>query len=141
MTDSLIEKAFEIALTEDVSTFKDGAVIYSISFLPSKKNRDKAYEYEKTHEGCLTLDHTVCGQKLMELGLLVSKDVAGKEIQEVWNIASKRFIAEASGNITAFVDGADRRSTFCSVEAEHILKNEKIKTINNISKEIFLRSF
>ncbi len=141
MTNLLIKTALEIAMMEDVSTPKNGAVVYSISFLATTENRDMAYAFEIKHAGALTLDHTVCGKKLTALGLLVSKDVATSDIQKVWEIASERFIKAASGNVTAFVNGADKRSTFCSLEAQNILKNDKIKTVNNIAKEDFLRPF
>ena len=141
MTNHLIKTALETAMTEDVSTPQNGAVVYSISFLETAQNRDKAYAFEKEHEGFLTLDHTPCGKKLTQLGLLVSKDGTTSDIQKVWELASERFIKAASGNVTAFVEGADKRSTFCSVELKNILKNEKIKTINNVLKEEFLRSY
>lgn len=141
MENSVLKQAFEIASNDDVLTSENGAVVYSVSFLETKENQRLAYEYEKKHPNCFTLDHTPCGRKLADLGLLVSKDVADEDIQKVWELASARFIEQASGDVTAFVDGADKKSTFCSVEAEHILKNPKIKTVNHLEKEIFLRAF
>ena len=62
-------------------------------------------------------------------------------VLKVWALASKRFIAAASGNVLAFVTGADPRSTFVSVELPHILQNENIKQINGEDKFVFAKRF
>ncbi len=59
----------------------------------------------------------------------------------VWEIASKRMIEKASGEITAFVDGADARSIFCKVELINILKNPLITVINNEEKHTFASKY
>ena len=50
-------------------------------------------------------------------------------------------IAMTSGNITAFVTGADKRSTFVSVELPLLLQNDKIYKINGQDKFIFAKQF
>ena len=133
-----IKQAMDIALNEDVSTPPDGAVLYSVSYLKTTKNRDDAYAFVQKNKACKTLDHTPCGKALCEMDTQRTNDVLPEAVKEVWKKASQRFIASASGNVTAFVDGADKRSTFCSVEVPAILKNNKIKTINGIDKFEFL---
>ena len=134
-------EAQEIAETLDVSTKENRAVVYSISYLPTTQNRDEAYAFVKANPDFKTLDHTPCGKKIWDIESQSKIDFKTSEIKEIWKTASYRFIAAASGNLRAFVDGADPRSVFCSVEIPQILKNEKIRTINGIDKEKFLSAF
>ena len=83
------------------------------------------------------LDDTPCGKALIALGLEGTVDEVSLEITKIWQIASKRFIDAASGNINAFIDGADERSTFCTTELQEILNNPHITNINGIEKEKF----
>lgn len=133
--------ALQIAQTEDVSTPPDSVVLYSISYLPTDKNKKDALKFIAEHTGYYTLDDTVCGQKLISMGLETNKDNPEAELMKIWAVASRRFIAAASGNITAFVDNADRRSTFVSVELPLILQNNKLKLINGIDKFLFAEQF
>ena len=48
MTD-LLEQAYMIAQTYDVSTVKDGAVVYSVSFMPTDINKKDALDFIKSH--------------------------------------------------------------------------------------------
>ena len=132
-----IKKGMYIASHFDVSTPKDCAVLYSISYQKTTKNRDDAYNYVKTHQGFKTLDDTPCGKTLCDLGYQSTNDIASEDLKEIWKIASERFIAGACGNLTAFVENADKRSTFCKVEMPAVLKNKNIKTINGIDKFLF----
>ena len=141
MAEDKLAKAYEIAQNEDVATSADSVVLYSISYLPTRENKDKAMAYLKSHSECRTLDDTPCGKKLIALGLETGSGCPDSEILKVWAIASARFIAAASGNVLAFVDNADPRSTFVSVELPHILQNDKIKMINGIAKETFAKQF
>lgn len=136
-----IEKALQIAQTADVSTRENGAVLYSISYLKSDENKRKAIDYVQKYEKCLLLDDTECGRQIIDLNLDNDYKNPKDEIQKIWHIASKRFILAASGNLTAFVDNADPRSTFVSVELPLILQNERIKTINYIDKKEFAKQF
>jgi len=135
------QEGLKIAESFDVKTSKDCAVVYSVSFLPTKENKEKAYAYVKTHIGCKTLDDTICGKILCAKGFQCTNDTATAEVKKIWKIASERFIMSASGNITAFVKGADKRSTFYHIEMPKILENEKIKTINGVNKQNFLKNF
>lgn len=137
----MLEFARQIAETEDVATPENSVVLYSISYQPTDSNKRAAHQYIAEHSGSYLLDDTVCGKKLMALGLETGNDSPAAELMEVWAIASKRFIMSASGNITAFVDNADKRSTFVSVELPLILQNEKINLINGIDKFEFARRF
>lgn len=130
-----------IAETYLVQTKENSAVLYSISYLPTTENRDAAYQYVKTHTDAQTLDDTPCGKALCTQGFHSTADIASDELKQIWRIASERFIAAASGDVKAFVANADKRSTFCSVEAPAILKNDKIKTVNGVDKHLFLKDF
>lgn len=136
-----LDEAYKIARTADVSSLADSVVLYSVNFLPSKENKIKAMEYVKTHLKSITLDTTECGKKLIELGLETNHKMPHEELMKVWAIASERFIAAASGNITAFADNADPRSTFRRIELPGLLKNEKITTVNGIDKFKYAERF
>lgn len=133
--------ARQIAANEDVSTPPDSVVLYSISYQPSDKNKRDALRFLAENTGHCTLDDTVCGKKLMELGLETGNDNPNPELLKIWATASRRFILAASGNITAFVDNADKRSTFVSVELPLILQNNALKNINGRDKFEFAAQF
>lgn len=138
---NLIAEAYRIAQNESVSTQPDRAVVYSVSFMPNSKNKEDAKNYIREHQDAQMLDDTPCGQALIGLGLDGRVDEVGEEITKIWKIASSRYIKEASGNINAFVEGADKRSTFCSTELQEIMENPNITTINGIDKKIFAQNF
>ena len=134
----LFDQAMNIALTYDVTTLKDKLVLYSISYLPTTENRDKAFNFVRQHSGSQTIENTPCGNKLIELDLSQPQhNLTSENIAQIWATASKRMIQKAQGHITAFVDGADPRSVFCQTELPAILENPDISTINNIDKHIF----
>ena len=136
-----IDEALIIAKTYDVSTPKDGAVVYSVSFMPTDDNKKDAERFVKEHPTAKMLDDTPCGKALIALGLDGKVNEVGEAITKIWHIASERYIKSASGNIHAFVDGADERSTFCTTELAEIIKNTKITHVNGIEKTIFATSF
>lgn len=136
-----LNKAMEIARTYDVTTVPNGAVVYSVSYMPTSENKEKALIYVKNNNMAKMLDDTPCGRALINLGLAGKVNEVGTEITKIWRIASSRYIAAASGNIIAFVNGADQRSTFCTTELSEILKNPKITHINGVDKLIFANSF
>lgn len=140
MNEKLVQ-AFAIAQTADVSTPRDSIVLYSISYQPSDINKRKAMEYLRVNPDKKTLDDTECGKKLVALGLETGNENPNTEILKVWAIASARFIKAAKGNVTAFVENADKRSTFVSVELPLVLQNEQITKINGIDKFVFARQF
>jgi hypothetical protein len=132
---SKFEEALNVAKNYSVATDESTVVLYSVSYLPTKENKDNAFKFVKENPKMKMIDHTECGVELERLGMCDMD--CGLEIEqyfEIWNIASKRFIAEASGNINAFVKNADPKSTFRSVELAMILANDKIKLINNKDK-------
>lgn len=138
---NLLTKAYEIAENANVTTVPNGAVVYSVSYMPNDKNKIKAKEFLKQNPIAKMLDDTPCGKALIELGLDGKVNEVGEEITKIWRIASARYIAAASGNIHAFVDGADERSTFCTTELEEIMKNQNIASINGEDKSIFVANF
>ena len=138
----LYEKALEIAGSEDVSIPAGSAVLYSISYLPTTENRDKAFAYVKTHPEAKMIEDTACGKKLVELGIGYQEvGLSGEEVAHIWAVASRRFINALQGNVTAFVTGADSRSVFRSVELPLLLQNAKVTQINGTDKHIFSLSF
>lgn len=141
MTSSLLKQALEIAKTADVSTAPDMAVVYSVSYMPSDDNKIKAKEFVKKNIKAKMLDDTLCGQALIALGLDGKVNEVGEDITKIWRIASSRYIKAASGNINAFVEGADKRSTFCTTELDEILQNPNITRINGIEKSRFAATF
>ena len=138
---NLLHKAYEIAEKEDVSTLPDRAVVYSVSYMPDSENKKRAEDFEKSTPDARMLDDTPCGRALIALGLDGRVDEVGEEITKIWKLASSRYIGAASGNINAFVDGADERSTFCSTELHEIINNPKITSINGIAKTVFAQNF
>ena len=139
---TLFEKLMKIAETSDVSTPENGLVLFSVSFLPTKENRDKAILYVKQNAGKVLIDDTVCGKALIENGIDNETVYLSSEMKaKIWAVASRRMIREAKGMVTAFVDGADRRSVFCSVELPEILKNDQIISINGEDKKEFAKRF
>lgn len=136
-----LELARQIAATEDVSTPPNSVVLYSISYQPTDINKRMALKYIAEHAESYMLDDTVCGKKLMTMGLETGNENPAAELMQIWAMASRRFILAASGNVTAFVENADKRSTFVSVELPLILQNDKITLINGTDKFEFAQQF
>lgn len=137
----LLKKALNIAETYDVSTCKNCAVVYSISYMPNESNKIRAKEYVTVNNKAKMLDDTPCGKALIDLGLDGKVNDVAEEITKIWKIASSRYINSASGDIAAFVEGADERSTFCTTELNDIMQNPNITHINRIEKNIFYQNF
>ncbi len=136
-----LDEALTIAKTYDVSTEKDYAVVYSISFMPTDKNKNEAEKFIREHPTAKMLNDTPCGKTLIDLGLDGKVNEVGEVITNIWRTASVRYIEAASGNINAFVEGADERSTFCTTELAEIMKNQRITHVNGIEKDKFAASF
>ena len=137
----IFDDAMEVAKTYDVSTPENGLVLYSVSFLPTKENREQAFQYVKDHSGFVTIENTLCGSKLVEMSLTDKGNLTDEEVASIWATASERMIKTAKGNITAFVDGANPRSVFCRVELVNILENPLITTINGEDKHLFASKY
>lgn len=142
MNSRLYEEALEVAGSYDVSVSKDSAVLYTISYLPTTENRDKAFAYLKKHPKACTIEETVCGKKLVEMGVGYHETgLTQEEVRHIWTIASRRFIPLIKGKVIAFVENADPRSVFCVVELPLLLENENITTINGKKKFEFIQQF
>ena len=142
MSNILYEEALEIAGTYDVTTPKNSVVLYSISYLPTTKNRDKAFAYVKSHPAACMIEDTACGKKLVELGVGYHEVGLSKEqIAHIWAVASRRFISGIKGDVKAFVDNADPRSVFRTVELPLLLANPEVNKINGINKQKFADKF
>ena len=138
----LYQTAKKAAEEMDVSTPPDSIVLYSISFLPTTQNRDKAFEYVKKNPGKQTIEQTACGKCLIELGLYNKPYfLPSEQVAEIWGIASRRFIAGAGGNVTAFVEQADARSVFRRFELPALLNNPRLSSINGMNKFEFAQIF
>lgn len=136
-----LQQAWQIANSADVSTPENSVVLYSISYQPSDINKRKAMAYLEENPDKKTLDDTECGKKLIALGLETGNENPDAELLKIWALASERFIKAVRGNVTAFVDNADKRSTFVSVELPLLLQNENVQTINGIDKFKFAEKF
>ena len=129
---SVFEDFMNVAKTYDVTTPEDRLVLYSVSFLPTKENRDKAFLFLKENFGFVTIENTICGKELVKMGICEENGkLSSDEKAQIWSAASKRMIKSAKGDVRAFVDGADKRSVFCAIELPEILKNENITTKTN----------
>lgn len=140
----LEQTARQIAATANVDSFQRCIVLYSVSFLPTKENKHRALAYLREHPEAMIIDDTECGKKLAELGINEANfhtDADRQTVAEIWKIASKRFIKKATGNVVAFVDHADHRSVFRSLELPSILQNPGVATINGIDKFQFAFQF
>ncbi len=142
MTNSqLLEQGLKVAQNYDVTTKENSAVVYSISYQKTSKNRDDAIEFIKQNTDKMLIEHTECGAKLVELGFESTNTLNCEEVKTIWAIASRRFINAAKGNIIAFVNNAHPESVFMSVELPNILNNSNITTVNNIDKNLFAKQF
>lgn len=140
--DKLFQKALDVARSFSVATPADSIVLYSVSYLPTKENRDQAFAFVKQNPGKMMIEHTDCGAKLVELGMASSDSgLSSEQVAEIWRVASKRFIKEASGAVRAFVKDADPRSVFRAMELPQLLENERITTINGEDKHKFAARF
>ena len=138
---SKLQQAWQIANSADVSTPENSVVLYSISYQPSDINKRKAMAYLGENPDKKTLDDTECGKKLIALGLETGNENPDAELLKIWALASERFIKAVKGNVTAFVDNADKCSTFVSVELPLLLQNENVHTINGQDKFVFSKNF
>lgn len=142
MSNMLYEEALEVAGTYDVTTPKNSVVLYSISYLPTTENRDNAFAYVKTHPQAKMIEDTVCGKKLMDMGVGYHEvGLTQDEIAQIWAIASRRFITSVKGSVVAFVKNAHPKSIFRMVELPLLLQNKNITDINGIDKQQFAKMF
>ena len=142
MSSLLYEQALCVAETFDVNLPKNSAVLYSISYLPTTKNRDDAFDYVKKNKKAHMIEDTECGKKLVELGIGYQETgLSQEQVMHIWGVASRRFITSICGDVVAFVDGADERSVFRVIELPLLLKNDNVNVINGIDKYTFANKF
>lgn len=135
----LCDWVYNVAETFDVSTPKDGLVMYSISFLKNDENKRKALDFVADYDGKMLLEQTKCGETLEALGFFDDPEKFETQMRdEVWRIFLERGIAAASGNVTVFADGADMRGKFVDVCVKALLANDLITTINDFDKFDFI---
>ena len=132
----LYKQAMTVAETFDVSSPENSVVLYSISYLPTTRNRDLAFDCVRSNPGKMMIEHTACGAELVRLGLDSADkcNLPSEQIAAVWKAASKRFIEAASGNVCAFVEKADRRSVFRSMELPTILQIRICQNLQRLTK-------
>lgn len=135
----LSQEAMKIASSMSVETKENSVVLFSVSYLPTRENKENAYEYMKHNKGKVMIDDTPCGKALMAMNL--DSFLTLEEVCEIWKVSSKRFIEQARGGVMAFVKDADPRSVFYSMELPELLKNEKVTTINGVDKFEFYDGF
>lgn len=139
---SSYEEALNVAASYDISTPVSSIVLYSISYQATDKNLQDAIAYVAKTDGKLLIEDTLCGKKLIELGFDYNDNSHPLEQRiAVWKVASERFVEHAQGDVTAFVDGADKRSVFLTAELPELLNNPKVSSINGIDKYEFANSF
>ncbi len=142
MNKLLYQEALDVAGSYDVASPKNSVVLYSISYLPTTENRDKAFAYVKKHPRACMIEDTACGKKLLEMGVGYHEvGLSQDEIAQIWSIASRRFISSVKGEIVAFVDKADARSVFRMVELPMLLENPEVTKINKMNKYQFAAQF
>jgi hypothetical protein len=118
-----VHKGFEIALTGDVSTSRNGALFFSGKNSAGISNYSLANDFASRY-GKTTINMTPAGQQLNALDLfprLVFKDGVvnpsyAAETSRVWETVSKRYAQGSSGNVNAFVDGARLDSIYMKIE-------------------------
>ena len=59
----LFAKALEVARSYNVQTPENGIVLYSVSYQPTKENRDQALAYAARHPDKMVIEHTDSGAK------------------------------------------------------------------------------
>lgn len=117
-----IHSASEEAFTLDVSTGRDMAVFWS-----GRGNRELAERYA-LHTGKVTLEMTP-GGRLLDSLMIFDKYLGNRDAIRPWEILSKRYAENASGQITAFVEGARPVGVFARIENPILLENRKISKI------------
>ena len=83
MNQMLYQEALEVAGTYDVATPKNSVVLYSISYLPTTENRDKAFAYVKKHPKSCMIEDTVLQGALLVMSKAMSLRLLIKPMPEV----------------------------------------------------------
>jgi len=132
-----VHKGFEIALTGDVSTTRNGAVFFSGKNPNGFANANLATNFANQN-GSKILNFTPAGQQLDALNLYprLATDSNGlinpkfaSETSRVWEITSRRFAQGSTGDVNAFVSGARSDSIFLQVERPILSENSFVNLI------------
>ncbi|NLR67217.1 hypothetical protein HGH92_23115 [Chitinophaga varians] len=136
---SLADLKYAAQHTLDFSTAKDGAVFWSGN--NTHTNMLAAQQWAAAN-GKTTLEQTVGGQYLNDLDLFgPHSTLTGQEAAEVWDIASKRFAEDASGDVHVFSTNAKKINkwgnlrTWWRIELPALLKNTKVNNIFRMKKD------
>ena len=137
-----LSQAIEVAETGDVTAPKDGLILYTTSYQPTQKNKDDAFSYWREDAGSrILLDVTPVGQALLAMDLFNPlHGLTREQIYSPWFIAARRFVMAAKGNVTAFIEDADPRSTFACIELHSLHANNKISSMNGIPKKTWFQN-
>ncbi len=140
MKQNWYETAVEAIDNLSVQTPENGLVLYSVSYLKTEENKQKALRFVEDYPQKMLLEQTECGKKLLELGLEDEAETPEDRVKqhEIWSMFLRKGIAEARGNVTAFVDSADACGKFLDVCLLAILDNDSIDTINDVDKFDFV---
>lgn len=88
----------------------------------NRKNYDRASEYARGN-GMKSIASTQGGGFL---NLIKTKDTFGRDRNnKLWDKASRKFAAEAKGEVKTFVAGADQKSTFRRIELPTLINIKK----------------
>lgn len=124
--------ADNIAKKGDFTTKPDSSVFYS-----GKGNRDKALA--SIQSGGQPIDSTPGGRALDGENLYGEASLLRPEADSYWSTASRRFAESASGNVTAYVKGAQPDRVFGSTELPVLLRNPKVTNINGIPRSVLAK--
>lgn len=130
-----IQKVVDTFSTE---TPKDKLILFSVSFLPTKENKEQAFKYAEMN-GSVMMDHTELGQALEMLHLF--EYFTKEKAYFFWDQAAEKLLSNSSGNVTAFVNNADYRSTFARIELVQLIKNNNVLTINGKDKKSWIKEY
>lgn len=113
---------------EDVATPPGRAMCYSGSSTPGGSNHDKALRYAGRHQ-LVPIDLTPAGVWLDRLNLYNNDSVTLNQATWIWSALSQRYMAEAAGTITAFVEGHLPEKIFSRVELKSFVENPQLTGI------------
>lgn len=125
-------RIYDIAESHSTATPRNGAAFYS-----GPGNREKALAAAKT--GLVPIDNTKAGEALNSENLYNKFNPMYSEADGVWSKASRRYAGDASGHVTAYVEGASPDRVFAQQELPVLLDNEKVEMINGIPRKFLQR--
>jgi hypothetical protein len=109
--------------SDAIATPLDKAVAYSGPATSGRtSNRRKALEYSRVHD-LVPIDFTPAGQWLDQQHLYDSSSVTANQATWLWSALSERYMGEAKGTITAFVEGHAPDRVFSRVELRSFVEN------------------